>query len=191
MNQLRSLPAAEAGAAGTGKALPSQRGDGDSCSAFQLYSLLFGAASPAGYTLHWGKLGFAMGGWKSWEAAPSRGGCCLADAYFTQTQQPHRSTVITTLWGKEPAHSGTIFNWLGSEPLNSFWALWLFLECLKTTYCQIMVRSSCSCRKKKGERKGSTATSQATSALRAVRSQINAEGMTATISVNCCTEGAV
>lgn len=52
MNQLRSLPAAVAGAAGTGKALPSQRGDGDSCSAFQLYSLLFGAALPAGDTLH-------------------------------------------------------------------------------------------------------------------------------------------
>lgn len=52
MNQLRSLPAAVAGTAGTGKALPSQRGDGDSCSAFQLYPLLFGAASPAGDTLH-------------------------------------------------------------------------------------------------------------------------------------------
>lgn len=126
---------------------------------------------------------FAMAGWKRWEAASSHRGCCLAGDYFLQTQQPHRRTVITTLWRMEPSYLGTIFNWLGNEPLNSFSALWLFLKYLKTTYCQIMVRLSCSCRKKKGERKGSTATSQATSALIAVWSQISAEGLTAT-SVN-------
>lgn len=186
-NQLRSLPAA---VAGPGKALPSQRGDGDhSCSALQLCPLLLGAASPALYTLHWGKQGFARAGWKRWEAAPKAAVGNIP--WLVPISHKHNST--TEQWaphceGRSPLIWGQFSTGL---EMNSFWALWLFLKYLKTTYCQIMVRSSCSCRKKKGERKGSTATSQATPALIAVWSLINAEGMTATISANCWAEGAV
>jgi len=55
-------------------------------------------------------------------------------------------------------------------------------------YCEIFLLLQ---EKERGERerKGSTATSQATSARTAVRSPVNAEGLAATMSVNHASEG--
>lgn len=71
--------------------------------------------------------------------------------------------------------------WIPFEHSGSSWSIWKqFIPRLQWDLLALA-----------GKRKerGRTATSQAASALIAVWSWVNAEGLTATISVNCCSEG--
>lgn len=116
----------------------------------------------------------------------SRRGCHLADAYFMETYSP---TGDLHQWRIRPAHSKTILSWKWTSTflLSTLSLPKVFENNLFPNYGEILFLVEKEWRE--WERKGSTAASQATSALIAARSWVNAEGLTATISIKGCSEG--
>lgn len=132
---------------------------------------------------HYIEVGFAMAGWKRWEAASSHRGCCLAGTYFLQTQQPHRRTVINHIVKDRALLFGGNFQlawkWTPEFLFSTLALPKVFENNLLPDYGEIILLLQ----EKERREKRKHCNLQATSALIAVWSQINAEGLTAT-SVN-------